>query len=186
MAVNLLPQVTEKDLQKVDTNIRGFIGLIIWGAIIVVVFVILFLVKGVETGTVRELESQKTIESNRIVGLNPLTDDYYTLAYKTSVLNYVKTQQYKPTVIEKYIDKQLADKATISQYSFDSAGNISLGLTAPSYLEAMRIWDLLLRDKTVFNELSLNSFSQDESGIVFQLKGRLNLTELYKQNGSSN
>ncbi len=186
MAVNLLPQVSDRELKKVDSNIKGFLGVILWCGVMVVIFVILFFVKGLETGTVRELESQKSIEINKIIGLNPLTDDYYTLAYKTNVLNYVKTKQYKPTVIQNYIDSKLDTTVTISQYSFDAEGNIALQLTAPSYLSAMRIWHSLLEDKDVIVELTLNSFSQDSlQSVTFQLRGRLNLEALYKKNGTT-
>lgn len=184
MGVNLLPQATETDLKKVDSGIKGFMGLILWGGVMIVIFVILFLVRGIETGTEKELLSQKSIAINRLNEISALSDSYYSLAYKTTVLDVVRTQQYKPSVVGDYIDSKLGDSVTINSYNFDSSGSLLIQLDAPNYLTAVRIWNSLLEDKKIITELNLNSFSENpKEEVSFQLKGVLNLDALYELNG---
>lgn len=185
MGVNLLPQATETDLKKVDSGVRGFMGLIVWVGVMIVIFVVLTFMKGFETGTVEEMQSQKVTILNQIDGLGQVQDDYYTLAYKTAVLDVIRTQQYRPSIVGTYIDSKIDPRANINMYSFTAAGELIVQLEAPSYLIAVRIWNSLLEDKAIITQLNLNSFSEDlQTGKVsFQLKGFLNLSELYAQNG---
>lgn len=183
MSVNLLPQATETDLKKVDSSVRGFIGLLIWFGIMIITFVVLLFNRGFEIGTVEELQSTKTSTINKIAGLGNLHDDYYTLSYKTSVLQNIKTQQYTPSVIGEYIDSKIDKKSIVQNYNFDASGNLTIQLESASYLEAVKIWNSLLQDKKIISELNLNTFSEDTAGRVqFQLKGQLNLQELYARN----
>lgn len=184
MGVNLLPQATETDVKKVDSGIKGFMGLILWAGIMIVVFVILFLTHGIETGTEKELQSQKAIAINKLNEISALSDSYYSLAYKTTVLDVVRTQQYKPSVVGDYIDSKLGPDAIVNSYNFDSSGSLLIQLEAPNYLVAVRIWNALLEDKKIITELNLNAFAEDDKDHVsFQLKGKLNLDELYALNG---
>jgi hypothetical protein len=184
MSVNLLPQVTETELKKVDSSIKGFIGLIVWAGIMIVIFVVLFFNRGLETGNTKELETSKLSLLNRIQGLGQLQYDFYTLAYKTQVLENISTEQYTPSVISKYIDSKIDNKTKIKNYNFDSTGAINIQLESDSYITAVRVWNALLEDKKVITELNLNSFGSAEDGKVqFQLRGNLNLEELYAENG---
>lgn len=180
MALNLLPQASEADIKKTDSGLRGFIGIILWIGILIFIFVVVFSIRSFEGGIVTQLESEKAVAINKIQGLGKLQDDYYTLAYKTSVLDQVKTKQYKPSIIGNYVDSKINGKATVSDYRFDASGNVSLQLQTKSYLDAARLWNDLLSDKKILTELNLSSFSQDaKSNVTFELKGKLNLEELY-------
>jgi hypothetical protein len=158
-------------------------GLIVWVGVMIVIFVVLTFLKGFETGTLEEMQSEKVTTLNQIDGLGVVHDDYYTLAYKTTVLDIIRTQQYRPSIIGAYVDSKIDPKATINMYSFTAAGELILQIDAPSYLVAVRIWNALLEDKSVILQLNLNSFSEGDDGTVsFQLKGILNLKELYARN----
>ena len=183
MGVNLLPQASEQDIKKVDSGIKGFIGVIFWMGILIVIFVILFLIRGLESGTLEELESSRATAVNRIAALGQVHDDYYTLAYKTSVLDVVRTKQYRPSVLGNYVDSKIGNRAKILGYGFDATGFVSLQIEADNFISAMRIWNDLLTDKQILVGLDLKSFSTDKSGKVqFQLRGQLNLEALYARN----
>lgn len=185
MAVNLLPQASEAELKKTDSTLRGLVIVVLWIGIMLAIFVMLFFSRGIENGTVKELETKKMLTLNKISGLGQLQDDYYTLAYKTTVLSQIRTQQYLPSALGIYIDRKAGDTAKILSYYFDAEGTIRVNMESDSYLSAVRLWHSLLEDKTVMTELNLSSFSQDTKTkkVQFQLQGKLNLTELYAKNG---
>ncbi|MFZ6021870.1 MAG: hypothetical protein ACOYT9_00165 [Patescibacteria group bacterium] len=184
MAVNLLPQATAKDLKKADKSLRGLVLLVVWIGILVVIFVVLFFNKSLENGRLREAESDKAQLLNQIQQLGQTHDDYYTLAYKSLVLSRIKTEQYVPSTIGDYIKEEIEGNGRVMQYYFDAKGEVRLQIESPSYYSAVRIWHDLLKDRTIMSELNLTSFSQGKDGVVqFQLKGNLNLDELYKLHG---
>lgn len=183
MAVNLLPQATVKEQKKADSSLKGVVYLSVWIGILVGIFVILFFYKGIEQRRLTEVENQKQRVINDIVALGTFHDDYYTLSYKTNVLSKIRTEQYIPSIIGDYIKENIENRGTVSQYRFDANGSISIYVTTDSYLTAVNIWHDLLKDKSIMSELNLTAFSKTEEGeVVFQLKGVLNLEELYNKN----
>ncbi len=184
MAVNLLPQATSKDLKKVDKSLRGLVLLIVWGGVLLVIFVGLFFNKSLENGRLKDAESQKTVLLSKIQQLGPKQDDYYTLAYKALVLSRIKTEQYVPSTIGDYIKTKIEGNGKVAQYYFDAKGEVRLQIETNSYYSAVRIWHDLLKDKSIMQELNLTSFNRNSDGVVtFQLKGLLNLDELYLLHG---
>lgn len=184
MGVNLLPQASTKDLKHADTSLRGLVMVVVWVGILITIFVVLFLNQGVENGRLKDAKTQRTVLLNKIEALGQTHDDYYTLAYKSLVLSRIKTEQYVPSVIGDYVKEKLEDKGEVHMYMFNAKGDISLQIKTDSYYKAVLIWHALLKDKTVFSELNLQAFAQNSKGEVsFQLKGQLNLAELYQQNG---
>lgn len=186
MSVNLLPQATAKDLKKADTSLKGLVILVVWVGVLIVIFVALFFNQSLENGRLREAESDKAILLNQIQELGQTHDDYYTLAYKTLVLSRIRTEQYVPSTIGDYIKSKIEGNGKVLQYYFDAKGELRLQIESKSYYSAVRIWHDLLKDNTIMSELNLTSFAQDSKGLViFQLKGKLNLDELYKLHGIS-
>lgn len=184
MSVNLLPHATAKDLKKADSSLRGLVLLSVWVGLLIVVFVALFFNRSLESGRLKEVESDKARLLSDIQGLGQVSDDYYTLAYKTLVLSRIKVEQYIPSTIGEYIKERIEGKGTVKQYYFDADGGVRLQIETKSYYSAVRIWHELIKEKNVMSELNLTSFSQDPKGAVsFQLSGTLNLDELYAQNG---
>lgn len=180
MGLNLLPQVTEADIKKADTKTRSSIIVVIWFGLLLTAFVIIYLYKSVEEGKLKQAETEKQQVIARIEALGSFHDQYYTLAYKSSVLSQIKTDQYYPSVISKYVEGKIANRAKIDNYYFDNEGNFRLIVTTKSFFMATKVWHELLQDKKIITSLNLNSFSPDKEGNVnFQLKGTLNLEELY-------
>lgn len=184
MPVNLLPQATAKDLKKADKSLRGLVLLVVWIGILILIFVALFFNQSLENGRLKEAETSKSLLLNDIQKLGETQDDYYTLAYKTLVLSRIKTDQYVPSTIGDYIKEKIEQNGKVQQYYFDAKGDVRLQIESNSYYSAVRIWHDLLKDNTIMSELNLTSFSEDKFGVVtFQLKGKLNLDELYKLHG---
>lgn len=184
MAVNLLPQASNKDLKKADTSLRGLVMLVVWIGVLIVIFVGLFFNQSLENGRLKEAESEKAVLLNKIQQLGQTHDDYYTLAYKALVLSRIKTEQYVPSTIGDYIKEKIENNGSVDQYYFDAKGEIRLQIETKSYFSAVTIWHDLLKDKSIMQELNLTSFNQEVTGNVsFQLKGKLNLDELYKLHG---
>ena len=184
MGVNLLPQASAKDFKKTDSSLRGLILVVVWVGILITIFVVLFFNQGLENGRLKEAESQKAVLLNKIQGLGKVNDDYYTLAYKTLVLSRIKTEQYVPSTIGDYIKNKVEDRGQVQQYYFDAKGEVRLQVDSKSYYQAVRVWHDLLKDKSIMTELNLSSFGQSPNGQVsFQLKGTLNLDQLYVLHG---
>ncbi|MCC7304202.1 hypothetical protein IT418_02190 [bacterium] len=184
MAVNLLPQASSKDLKKADSSLRGLVMLVVWIGVLIVIFVGLFFNKSLENGRLRDAESERALLLNKIQQLGQTHDDYYTLAYKSLVLSRIKTEQYIPSTIGDYIKEKVEKKGKVSQYYFDAKGEVRLQIETDSYYSAVKIWHDLLKDKSIMRELNLTAFSQSNQGKVqFQLKGILNLDELYALHG---
>jgi hypothetical protein len=186
MGVNLLPQASTKDLKTADTSLKGLVMLVVWVGILIVIFVVLFFNKGIENGKLKQAELDRTNLLSKVQTLGTTHDDYYTLAYKSIVLSRIKTEQYVPSTIGNYIRDKIEGGGTIAQYYFDAKGDIRLQIESGNYFAAVTIWHNLIKDKEVMTELNLTSFSQDPSGkVYFELRGTLNLDELYAQNGIS-
>jgi len=184
MSVNLLPQVTEKETKKSDSSVKGVVLFFVWVGVLTAIFVLLFFYRGLENGRLKETENEKTVVLGKISALGPVQDDYYTLAYKSIVLSNVKTEQYIPSTIGDYIRSNIENRGVIYQYRFNADGEVQLQVKTNSYHTAVQIWHDLLKDKSIMSELNLNSFSRDDDGqVFFQLKGTLNLEELYRENG---
>lgn len=183
MGVNLLPQASEHDYKKADNSLRSLVMIVVWLGILAMIFVMLFFNQAVQSGKLKEAEARRTNLLTKIGNLGSFHDEYYSLAYKTVILSRIKTEQYIPSVIGDYVKEKVASKATVQQYYFDANGEIRLSIEAPTFNSALLIWHDLLKDKTVMQELNLTSFGQDSEGkVAFQLKGVLNLNELYERN----
>ncbi|WKZ23974.1 MAG: hypothetical protein QY312_04410 [Candidatus Dojkabacteria bacterium] len=182
--INLLPKATTTDFKKADTSLKGLVVMVVWIGVLIVIFVGLFFNKSLENSRLKEVENERTRTLNQIQQLADTHDDYYTLAYKSLVLSRIKTEQYVPSTIGEYIKENIEQDGKVSQYYFDAQGDIRVQIVAKSYYSAVWIWHQLLKDKDVVQELNLTSFSLGEEGEVsFQLRGKLNLEELYKIHG---
>jgi|GEM_PF-2044623 len=188
--INLLPKIEDQQTEFILYRSRKFTTFLIWAAVTITSYVLLFFFNSYHKSRVQILEAQKKQLILDIENLGEQKDKFYDLTYRKSVLSKIKSTQYKPSVLRDYIDEKVKNMGKINKYEVNSYGSIEVYINSANYTDAVYIWHRLLEDKNIMKNLNLHSFSKGKNPdgtetVTFSLKGNLNVKELTRNHEQS-